>query len=232
MTEILHLEGLSFTVRRSGRRRTIGITVEREGALSVAAPEFADAGQIEKAVRGKLFWVFAKLAEKELLFHPAPEKEYVSGEGFHYLGRKYRLLLIDEPDSHSQPPLRLRNGRFQLLRASQPVAAELFVRWYSAHALAWIRQRVAALAPRIGQGPREVRVRDLSNRWGSCGDGGVNFHWRTIRLPPSLVEYVVAHELVHLLEPRHNANFWSRLERVLPDWRERKRQLAESGSRY
>ena len=78
-----------------------------------------------------------------------------------------------------------------------------------------------------------MRVRELGNRWGSCSSEGVlNFHWRTIRLPPTLIEYVAAHELVHLLEPRHDAAFWNRLERVLPDWKARKRLLAESGARY
>ena len=60
----------------------------------------------------------------------------------------------------------------------------------------------------------------------------MNFHWRVIRLPPTLVEYVAIHELVHLLEPRHDAAFWTRLGRVLPDYRQRKRQLAEEGARY
>jgi predicted metal-dependent hydrolase len=234
MSETLHLEGLAFSVRRSERRRTVGITVERDGALTVAAPVGVDLTQVERAVRGKLSWVFAKLAEKELLFQPGPEKEYVSGEGFHYLGCSYRLLLVDDPaPADGQPPLRLLNGRFRLSRAAQGDAAAAFVRWYTAHALAWLRQRVGLLSPRVGVGPRALRVLDLGNRWGSCGDDGVlNFHWRTIRLPPSLVEYVVAHELVHLLGPRHNAGFWSRLERLLPDWRARKRLLAEQGGRY
>jgi predicted metal-dependent hydrolase len=71
---------------------------------------------------------------------------------------------------------------------------------------------VQQLTPRVGKEPKEVRVRDLGNRWGSCSSEGVrNFHWRTIRLPPTLIEYVAAHELVHLLEPRHDAAFWERL---------------------
>ena len=75
MSETLSIEGLNFAVRRSSRRRSIGITVERDGSLTVAAPEQVQLGQIEKAVRGKLFWVFAKLAEKELLFQQFLEWE-------------------------------------------------------------------------------------------------------------------------------------------------------------
>src|SRR5690242_11132503 len=112
MSETLKIEGLNFNVQRSARRRTIGITVEREGDLSIAIPERADMAQVEKTVRGKLFWVFTKLAEKALLFQPTPEKEYVSGEGFYYLGRSYRLSLVDGQGENAASRLRLANGRF------------------------------------------------------------------------------------------------------------------------
>ncbi len=233
MSETLNVEGLTFAVHRSARRRTVGITVEREGDLSVAIPEKADLARVEAVVRAKLFWVFTKLAEKALLFRPVPEKEYISGEGFFYLGRSYRLLLVDGVDGKDAAGLRLVNGRFTLRRKDQPNAASLFVRWYTDHARQWISRRVQDLAVRTGKQPNQVRVLDLGNRWGSCStEGGLNFHWRTIRLPPSLVEYVVAHELVHLIEPRHDSAFWTRLERLMPDYRERKRRLSEQGAGY
>ncbi len=233
MTETLCLEGLEFALTRSPRRRTVGITVERDGDLCVTAPEGTPLPQVEAVVRGKLFWVFSKLAEKALLFQPPPRKEYVSGEGFHYLGRSYRLLLVDDAWANGAARLRLTGGRFILPRSEQARAAELFVRWYREHALVWLRERVDQLVPRIGDRPRDIRVLDLGNRWGSCSEGGVvNFHWRVIRLPPTLIEYVVAHELVHLLERRHDAAFWDRLERVLPNYRHWKRLLAEHGGRY
>jgi predicted metal-dependent hydrolase len=231
MSETLHLEGLAFAVRRSVRRSTVGVAVERDGSLTVSAPSGADLNGVEQAVRARLFWVFTKLAEKALLFQPAPEKEYVSGEGFCYLGRSYRLQLTDGTTEGA--PLILRNGRFVLRKADRHRAGELFADWYTEHGRAWISQRVSDLAPRVGVEVSSVRVRDLGNRWGSCSpDGGLNFHWRTIRLPPSLVEYVAAHELVHLLEPKHDANFWTRLERLLPDSAARKHRLAETGGRY
>jgi predicted metal-dependent hydrolase len=207
--------------------------VERDGDLSVAVPDQADMAQVEKTVRSKLFWVFSKLAEKALLFQPAPEKEYVSGEGFNYLGRSYRLLLVDDQGKNGVARLRLMNGRFTLRRQDQPQAASLFVRWYTDHARQWIGPRVQEFAARTGRQPKQVRVLDLGNRWGSCSpEGGLNFHWRTIRLPPSLVEYVVVHELVHLIEPRHDKAFWTRLERVMPDYRERKRRLSTQGAGF
>jgi len=231
MSESLIVEGLEFALTRSRSRRTVGITVDRDGELRVAAPESAPSDQVEAVVRSKLFWVFAKLAEKALLFKPAPPKEFVSGEGFHYLGRSYRLLLTDDPCVTT--PLRLVNGRFVLRRKDRHRAADLFANWYSDHASLWLSRRTTQLAERIGRRPKEVRVRDLANRWGSCTeDGVVYFHWRVIRLPPTVIEYVAAHELVHLLEPRHDAAFWNRLERAMPDYRQRKRALATHGGQY
>jgi predicted metal-dependent hydrolase len=232
MNETLNIEGLHFTIRRSARRTTVGITVERKGDLSVSIPDQADLAQVEAVVRRKLFWVFTKLTEKELLFHPAPEKEYVSGEGFLYLGRSYRLLLVDEePGVPATPSLRLIHGRFVMKRTDQRRAPELFIHWYTQRARDWIERRSRQMAGRIGRNPASIRVRDLGNRWGSCnGKKGLYFHWRTICLPPSLVDYVIAHEMVHLLEPTHSIDFWKRLERVMPDCLERKQRLAMIGA--
>jgi len=78
-----------------------------------------------------------------------------------------------------------------------------------------------------------IVVRELGYRWGSCGRSGeLQFHWRTIQLPPTAVEYVVVHELVHLREPHHGADFWRRIQRAMPNFAERKLWLAEHGAEY
>ena len=86
---------------------------------------------------------------------------------------------------------------------------------------------------RVGVEPSGVAVRDLGHRWGSCGKGGkLYFHWRSILLPPSIVEYIVVHELVHLHEPHHTPEFWTRVERAMPDFARRKQWLAENAQRF
>ena len=173
--------------------------------------------------------VYTKLAEKDALRHPVQAKEFVTGEGFRYLGRSYRLLLVDEQDV----PLKLEAGRFKLLRGEVGKGREHFVAWYKAHALPWFRRRVKLYAPRIGAEPTRVDVRDLGFRWGSCGRaGGVNFNWQTIVLPANVVDYVVVHELVHLREGNHTPEFWTRVERVLPDFQQRKDWLAANGAGF
>ena len=88
-------------------------------------------------------------------------------------------------------------------------------------------------APRVGVEPTASRCATSGFRWGSCGkSGGLNFHWATILLPPSVVDYVIVHELVHLIEPNHTPEFWQQLGRALPDYEQRKNWLAEKGGAY
>lgn len=228
--EILTVDDLRFTLVRSARRKTVGITVDRDGSLVLAAPETYPLEQLEEFAREKRFWIYEKLARKDMLFRRPARKEYVSGETFYYLGRGYRLKVVD--DSEPQPPLKLHQGWFQLRRSAVPDARRHFVRWYSENGRRWIERRLERWAPRIGARPTSVRVRELGYRWGSCTpNGGLNFHWRSVQLPPSIVDYIIVHELVHLIVPDHSADFWRRLERAMPDYISRKEWLAENGAR-
>jgi predicted metal-dependent hydrolase len=130
-------------------------------------------------------------------------------------------------------PLKLEAGRFRLRRSDAQTGRECFIRWYGDHSRPWLRRRARAFAPRIGVTPSGLEIRDLGHRWGSCSKSGkLNFHWATILLPASIVEYVVVHELVHLIEANHTPEFWLRVERTMPDHEQRRRWLAEHGAEY
>lgn len=217
---------LQFIVRRSGRRRTMQITVERTGELILCAPPDVDDAHLREFVAEKRFWIYTKLAEKDRLKRSVPRKEFVGGEGFLYLGRSHRLKLVDEQDV----PLKLVNGRFALRRDALPAAREHFIRWYSERAKAWLAVKVAEYQSRMEVAPAGVKVQDLGYRWGSCGKGDwLYFHWKSILLPARIAEYVVVHEIAHLHEPHHTPAFWLRVERAMPDFAQRKAWLAEHG---
>ena len=234
MNESIQIDDLVFEVRRSARRTTIGLTVERDGSLVVAAPARCPRADMERAASKKLPWVYAKLAQRRLTSPSTSDKEFVSGEGFYYLGRSYRLKLID-PESYewSQSPLRLHNGRFLLRRDQAHEGKQHFVRWYVEHGEPWLGRRLRVLAARLGVEHADVKVRELGYRWGSYRRGhALNLHWRTVLLPSRYAEYVVAHELTHVCEANHGHGFWERLERILPDYRVRKQWLADNGARF
>jgi predicted metal-dependent hydrolase len=217
---------LSFALTTSGRRRTLEITVERDGELILTSPPGVDEAQLRAFVLERRFWVYSKLAERERLQKPVAHKEFVDGEGFLYLGRSYRLRLVDE----QLAPLRLLNGRFLLRRARLDKARELFVSWYSARAQKWLWNKAQDYTARMEVAPAGLKVQDLGYRWGSCGKGNwLYFHWKSILLPPQIAEYVLVHELAHLHEAHHTPAFWAKVERAMPDFERRKIWLAEHG---
>ncbi len=222
----LCVEDLCFALRRSARRKTMQITVERSGDLILSAPPQVDEGKLRQFVLEKRFWIYTKLAEKDRLQRLVPVKEYVGGEGFLYLGRSYRLKLVD----HQDVPLKLANGRFLLEAREVANAREHFIRWYCERAGAWLVNRLSEYQTRMEVWPAGVKVQDLGYRWGSCGKGDwLYFHWKTILLPARIAEYIVVHEAAHLHEAHHTPDFWLRVERVMPDFAQRKAWLAEHG---
>ena len=229
MRTSLQIGDLTFEVTQSRRRRTVGITVDRGGELKLAVPHDTPDERVVAIVREKRSWIYGKLAEKAAQSRVRPPKEFVSGEGFHYLGRSHRLLLVDRQEA----PLLLKNGRFSMKRDLAGSGRELFIHWYIERGREWIARRVRRYADRMGASPTAVEVRDLGFRWGSCGKrGNLNFHWATVLLPPRIVDYVIVHELAHLREPNHTPDFWLRMERALPDYVDRKTWLAEHGAEY
>jgi predicted metal-dependent hydrolase len=227
----LTFDDLTFEVRESPRRRTLEIVVDRDGSLVLATPPDVPRETLERFVEENLVWIYTRLAEKEAQKRSRSPREYVSGEGFPYLGRSCRLKVVDGADR--QPPLRLYRGRFELRRDAVPQAREHFIHWYVVHLRPVLDRHVAALVNRVGAAPREVHVQDLGYRWGSSNRRGhLYFHWRVAMLPHRMIEYLVAHELVHLIERSHSDAFWERLARVVPDYADRQRWLKEHGGTY
>jgi predicted metal-dependent hydrolase len=221
MSETLEIGGLAFEVRRSDRRRTLGLTVDRDGELIMHAPLATSPDELAAWAGNKLLWVHRKLALKDGLTPKALAPEYVTGETFSYLGRRYRLGLVDE----QKAALDFDGTRFLLRRDARPADVH-FRQWYIAAGREWLTRRIDLLRLRTGPAPTRVLVRDLGYRWGSCGrDGALYINWRVLQLPVRLVDYVLVHELCHLVEPNHNQEFWRSLERALPDWQDRKAEL-------
>ena len=129
--------------------------------------------------------------------------------------------------------MKLDHGRFMMLRTEAEHGCAQMIRWYTERARTWLERRVARYHARVGVELGVVVVQYLGFRWGSCGKGGrLNFHWRSILLPPRIIEYVIVYELLHILEPHHTPAFWTRVERAMPDFAARKQWLAEHAARF
>jgi predicted metal-dependent hydrolase len=222
---------IRYEVIRS-RRSTADIIIERDGSVLVRAPEWVDDDQVANIVESKHYWIYQGLAEWRDLNATRVLREYRNGEGFLYLGRAYRLLLV----SDQEEPLQLRNGRFALRRdlveqGEIGAAKAAFRNFYATRGLERIRGRLGYYAPKVGVEPTGPEVRDLGHRWASCPPAGkLVFHWKCMMAPQTIIDYIVVHELCHFHHRDHTDAFWNEVDKVMPDFRERKEWLRRNGA--
>lgn len=224
-------QDIEFTLIRS-ERKTADIVIERSGEVIVRAPVGIDDERVREVVADRALWVHRSLAEWDDLNSSRRHRPLVQGQGFAYLGRSYRLKFVDDSDV----PLRLKNGRWELseafvVRESEAAARKAFRDFYTAKGIQIFRDRVRQLAPLVGVEPGEVAVKELGYHWASCGAvGGLNFHWKTLMAPQTVIDYIVVHELCHLRFRDHSDAFWNEVDKVLPRYRERKEWLRVNGA--
>jgi len=223
--------GILYGVVRS-RRTTADIVVERDGRVIVRAPADLPDEHIEDIIQSKRYWIYKTLAEWRDLNATRVLREYRNGEGFLYLGRSYRLSLIADQDE----PLVLRSGRFCMRRdlvdrGEMAAAKAAFREYFIARGHERITQRAHYYAPKVGVIPREINVRELGHRWASCSPkGNLSFHWKCMMAPPTIIDYIVVHELCHVHYMDHTQAFWNEIDKVMPDYRERKEWLRKNGA--
>lgn len=209
-------------------RKTMSIYVDRDTSVSVLAPKTAEIDEIEKALDKKLRWIYKNQAEFKVLNPFEIKKEYISGENFSYLGRNYMLKLVKEQEE----PLRFYQNRFYLRQDCTDKAKELFKEFYRAKGLKKVTERINLYKGKLGVKPNNIRVLELQNRWASCSDKSLNFHWKCLMAPVKIIDYIVVHELAHLKHPNHTESFWNLVDKVMPDFNERKEWLKLNGSGF
>lgn len=222
---------IAYAVARSTRRiKTVEITVEGLDRIVVAAPEFVSIRRIEAIVRRRARWI---LRHQFIAARALEQLPLANGGSLPYLGRSVRVWV--HQGTEPRPALRFHHWQFELTSAvGHEIRSASIVRaiesWYRKHALAYLKGRIGVLAPRLGVQPSGILVRDQRTRWGSCSPQGVlRFNWRIIMTPPSLIDYVVVHELAHLRVRTHGPEYWAEVARVIPDHRDRRRRLRELG---
>lgn len=226
---------LAYAIHRTQREKTVAVAVDPVRGIEVRAPRSTSIERLDQIVRRKAKWIVERRRRQEDL-PPAPRRrEFVNGETFLYLGRQYRLK-IEAVDTRGEAPHVRLAGRWLLVRRgrdsgdSSREVRDLLVAWYREHARRRFPERVQFWSTALRAQPAGVLVRDQRKRWGSAdANGVVRFNWRISQAPISLVDYVVAHELVHLEHPDHTREFWAKLGQVMPDYEGRREELRVLG---
>lgn len=213
---------------RRARRRTIGLTIDRDG-LVAAAPRWVPLAEVEAFIREKRDWILRKLAERPL--EVARRFAWQDGERLPYLDGELTLRF-----SASVARPTLEDGMLLVpARVAQHAdpAAKLratVLPWIHAAGLAHFGVRIATLAPRAEVAPPPLTLSNARTQWGSCTIGRdrqprIRLHWKLVLLPAALGDYVVAHELAHVREMNHSERFWQLVETICPDYRSARRLL-------
>ena len=217
---------LDYAVIYSSKRKTLTITVERDRSVVVKAPTGTSLEKINAIVESRKLWLYEK-TNHEQKYHPPlpPGKELISGESLPYLGRSYRLELSD-----SIKEIQFISNRFLVPKAQANHRGDIFKNWYIKKAEEKILPRVQFHAKRMGPEFNLAQITDSKYHWGSCTPkNNLNFNWRLVKAPMFVIDYVIVHELAHLIEPNHTPRFWNIVKAQLATMEKAKQWLKDNG---
>jgi len=220
------LKEINYNIKRS-KRKTISIYVERDGSVSVLAPQKMEEEELQAAIKSKEYLLYKHLAEWETLNRSKVVREYVNGQSFLYLGRNYRLQFVEE----QEVPLKLQGGYFKLRKKDKMKAQQHFIEFYKSRGMPHIRRRVEEFKEKMDVTPKNIRIMELQHRWASCTkEGNLNFHWKCLMAAGSVLDYIVVHELAHIKHHNHSPAFWNEVDKVMPYYQEQVDWLKEHGA--
>jgi len=207
----------------------INLKVKPGGEVILTVPTHSDERDIAYVLKKRARWIDKKIAFFET-HRDRGEKEYVSGENFKYLGRNYRLKVIESGNEG----VKLQRGYLQVfVKRGDNLERKkrLLKQWYTQKAEQHFHKAINKYKPIVKQEIETVRIREMKTRWGSCNPhkGYINLNLKLIEKPSECIEYVVFHELAHLVHPNHSLRFYNYLSLYMPDWKKRKEKLDTEG---
>jgi predicted metal-dependent hydrolase len=214
---------ITYTLKRTRRRRSIGLRIDDDG-LTVNVPQRASEKWLHTVLQEKADWVVEKLDNWQTRKPPA--QQWLDGEAIPFRGESLTLRIV--PSLFDTPPQLQGTRLFVHLRDVHDAAAirQCVQAWYQQEAQRLFEECVAHYAPLMGVSPRAVKLSSARTQWGSCTTSGtVRLNWQLVRMPLPLIDYVVVHELAHLLEMNHSAAFWRVVGKACPDYARLRREL-------
>jgi len=240
LNEEIDIDGcrLRVAVLRTARKKSIAIELSRRHEIIIRAPHHASTVQIKKSLASCLPWLTKRMRLLKEQARVSGPVEFVSGKIFFILGSRKCLEVVRENKGRAVVAENAEAITVQIPADEQrtPSAEQVravLVSWYCSQAAAVIPNRVRFFSSLVGVAMPPVRINGARKRWGSCGaTGRLNFPWRLVMAPLELIDYVVVHELCHLKRRDHSPQFWLLVEKVMPDYRERKRRLRDDAHLY
>jgi len=212
---------MSYEITRSNRK-SIALKVLPNGEFKVVAPIEASNEEIQNIVNKKKFWLYKTINKTKDRASKSLKKEFISGELFWYLGKRYRL----DVTNCEHRGLKFKYNKFLLNIKDRGEAKELFKEFYKLKAKEKIEIQVIKYAKQMGVEYKKLKILNMKKRWGSCtNEGNIILNPHLIKAPLYVINYVVVHELAHLIEYNHSSRFWNIVRTQISDYEKHKNWL-------
>lgn len=215
---------LTYSIVQS-QRKTISVIIERDRSIVVRVPNGTPEEKVHQAIEKKKKLIYKKVNQPNKYQSPRPYKEFVSGESIMFLGKLYSLEVIKD----SFDGIRFDN-RFLVSGKHKAKANQFLKDWYIEQAEEKIIPRIKRFADQLGVQYKKINIREMKHKWGSCTPkNNINFNWRLIKSPTFVIDYVIIHELVHLIISDHSPEFWHMVSIQQPNYKKAKEWLRQYG---
>src|SRR6266487_266596 len=210
------------------KRKTAAVAVHPDLQVIITAPEGCEAATIEALIRKRATWILRQQQQFAIYAPPETPRAYVSGESYRYLGRQYRLKVLE---GQLEDVRQERSLIYVMVpdRSNAKQVQNVLEQWYRNNAKRIFYERLEVCYPRIkrlGIAYPPLAIRFMKTRWGSCSLSGlITLNPRLVQTPLDCIDYVLIHELCHLKEHNHSKQYYQLLDQTLPDWRERRQKL-------
>lgn len=223
------VEGIDFSLFKS-KRKTITIQIDKDANVIVRCPNFITIKKAKEFILKNKNWILNKQEEMRNVKETTPVHEYKDGEFFFYRGKLYELKNIYEDRKYPRVSL---NGDFLEIKSgsgSKEVLKEGLRKWYIKQAREEIEKKVNYYIRYINKEYNSISIKEQKTRWGSCSSAGnLNFNFKLIMAPESVLDYVVVHELCHMVFMDHSREFWQLVEEIMPSYKARRKWLKDNG---
>lgn len=218
------LSTIRYTILLS-KRKTLSIIVMPDGTVVVKAPDDVCMERINEKIHKRASWILKQQHYFKSFGDRTSERRYISGESHLYLGKQYMLrVTIGKPEN-----VKYKGRYFEIVCSEPSKAKELMKEWYRDHAKVKFAEIAEPIISRFKQyqvEPSSLHLQEMSNRWGSCTNSGkIILNTELIKAPRPCIEYVITHELCHLVHREHNSQFFELLAAQMPDWERWKNKL-------
>lgn len=204
-------------------RKSVNISIASDTKIIVRAPKRLSKEEVDRIVNKKKKWIYSKLlSSTKTLSSP---KEFISGESLLYLGDNYKLRIIDEQFTG----LRFDN-EFEISGESKTKAKTIFKTWYLSQAKNIFTPIVDYYANALGVTYNRIFIKSMKKSWGSCSPNkSITVNWKLVKAPMYVINYIIVHELAHLIELNHSEDFWNIVSIQVPNYERAKKWLSQHG---